>query len=134
MGVRNTHEPAPGCLYTSQTDESGSGGYLYTGDPFTDDIHRHFGHVNRSKVHIGLFSNYETTTTRTQTGSGQFPCEDHTTVDGPDDSLDVIGIDFVEVSRTSGSITYKVDAWEGAYGETSDWNDIAGRLVLSEVR
>jgi hypothetical protein len=38
------------------------------------------------------------------------------------------------VSRTSGSITYKVDAWEGAYGENSDWDDIAGRLVLSEVR
>jgi hypothetical protein len=69
-----------------------------------------------------------------QTGSGQFPCEDHTTVDrpGPDDALDVTGIDFLEVSRTSGSITYKVDAWEGAYGENSDWDDIAGRLVRGE--
>lgn len=103
-------------------EETGQGGFVWTGDPFTDEIFGHFGHVDRSEVHIGMFINYDT-------GVVYGNCNGQTSQDT--ESTNIVSIDFEEVSRTSGSITYKAVDWEAEMGTTSNWDTIEGTITFA---
>lgn len=107
--------------YWDQT-ETGEGGFLYTGDPYTDEIHGYFGHVDRSEVHIGLFINYDTSVVHGR-------CDTSNTQNT--ESLNVVSIDFEEVARTATSITYEAVDWKGAMSTTSNWDTIEGTITFA---
>jgi hypothetical protein len=101
--------------------ESGEGGFVYTGDPYTDDIYGHFARVDRSEVRIGLFIYYDSTTTYGD-------CDSSTTQNT--ESLNVVSILFEEVSRTASSITYQAVDWEADLGTASNWDEIGGTITF----
>ena len=116
---RSTGGPCP--TWWDET-ESGAGGFVWTGDPYTDDIYGHFGHVDRSEVTVGLFMYFDQTlsfgdcdSSHTQSGEG----------------LNVVSIDFEEVSRTASAVTYEAVAWEGELSTESNWDEIAGTITFS---
>lgn len=116
------HEDGSGeCPDFDDTTESGEGGFIFTGDPWTDDIHGAFTHVSRSSVRIGLFIYYDYSWTFGD-------CESSHTQSGR--RLNVVSIEFEEVSRTATSITYKADNWEAEMGGTSNWDTIEGTITF----
>jgi hypothetical protein len=104
-----------------QRDEAGEGGFVYTGDPYTDEIYGGIARVDYSEIRVGLFMHYDQTTVDQR-------CDSSHTSSGR--ALNVVSILFEEVSRTAGSITYKPAEWEGDTGTESNWQDIAGTITL----
>lgn len=116
------HELGSGeCPSFSDRTETGEGGFIFTGDPLTDEIHGAFTHVDRSSVRIGLFINYDSTWTFGD-------CDSSTTQNS--ESLNVVSIEFEEVSRTATSITYAADNWEAEMGMDSNWDTIEGTITF----
>jgi hypothetical protein len=130
VGLEEDHHEDSSCVTHVRDVEEGAGGFAYSGDPWTDEIHGYFGHVSRKELSLGLHINYEHTSTRTQTGRGDYPCDDHQTVAGPTPSLNVNDLQLRQVSRTTSSITYRVVSWLGPQSTRSDWDSVEGRLVL----
>jgi len=99
VDVRLDVSGAPGYVVSSPcrrdwtVDESGLGDYVWTGDPFTDEIGGHFTRTDRSRVRVWLFSNYDRTTTTTRSGPAAEGCtnsnEEVTT-----EALDVVSIEL----------------------------------------
>lgn len=117
------HELGSGsCPSFMDRTESGEGGFVYTGDPYTDDIYGGFTHVDRSSLRIGLFIYYDSTTTRGD-------CDYSST--NSSRSLNVVSIHFEEVARTARSVTYKATEWEADMGTTSNWDTIEGTITFA---
>lgn len=102
--------------------ESGEGGFVYTGDPYTDDIYGHFTRVDRSGVSVGLFLYYDEAVTY-----GDCDASHSQTAE----ALNVVSIDFEEVSRTATSITYRAVDWEAELGTPSNWDTIEGTITFA---
>lgn len=109
------------CPEFDDTTESGEGGFVWTGDPFTDDIHGAFTHTSRGSVRIGLFIYYDYTWTFGD-------CESSHTQSGR--RLNVVSIEFEEVARTASSITYEAVEWEADMGMDSNWDTIEGTITF----
>jgi hypothetical protein len=101
--------------------ESGEGGFVYTGDPYTDDIYGAFTRVDRSGVRIGLFLYYDHATTYGD-------CESSHQQSAR--ALNAVSIEFEEVSRTATSVTYRAVDWEAELGTPSNWDTIDGTITF----
>ncbi|GAA3819360.1 CARDB domain-containing protein [Nocardioides panacisoli] len=102
--------------------ETGEGGFVSTGDPFTDEIHGGFTRVDRSGLRIGLFVHYDAATTY---GDCDASHEQAT------EALNVVSIEFDEVARTATSVTYRAVDWEAELGTSSNWDTIEGTITFA---
>lgn len=110
------------CPWSWRRDEAGEGGFVYTGDPFTDDIYGQLARVDFTAIRIGLTLGYDQTTVIQD-------CDFSDTSSGR--AINTVSIRFEKVASTASSITLEATKWEADMGTTSNWDDIEGKITLS---
>lgn len=116
------------CTTTTERTAAGSGGFKYSGDPYTDDILAKFARLDRSQLRLLVNLHYTGSTTTTRTGDDT--CSPGKDVTEPKPALNMNDILLTEVERTATDITYRASTWTGSGSTTSDWEHIDGTLKL----
>ncbi|WP_243056515.1 CARDB domain-containing protein [Nocardioides sp. SR21] len=129
-GSTARHEEDEDCVMHRERTVTGGGLLAYTGDPFTDDINGSITELDLSGVHLGINLRAGWTEQDTYTGRGADPCDPYSkTTTGAE--LTPNDIDFVETSRSGGSIHYRVESFLGDMGTASRWDEVEGTLTLT---
>jgi len=124
------HDEDEDCVMHRERKVVGGGELRYTGDPFVDDIYGSISKLDLSELNLGINLRADWTETVTYLGRGIDPCDPYSkTTTGAE--LTPNDIDFVETSRSGGSITYRVESFLADMGTASRWDTVEGTLTLT---